>query len=265
MNIFLHELKAYWKSTLIWTFSLGAMALIFFGLYPSFSKDIEQFKSMLEGYPEAIRRGMGISLDNFGSILGYYAFPFTFILLIGAIQAMNLGTSIVSKEVRDKTADFLLTKPITRTRILTGKIMAVVTSLAITNVVYVSIASLIASAVKNEDFSLKLFIMISLSLFFVQLIFMSLGIILSVLLPRIKSVLPISLATVFLFYFLSFLSSNTADDKLRFVTPFKYFDPVRIVETNTYEPLFLMITVVFIVSTLTASYLIYIKKDIHAV
>ncbi|MFA6808663.1 MAG: ABC transporter permease subunit [Eubacteriales bacterium] len=265
MNVFLHELKAHRKSTIIWTLSLAGMIIIFFSLFPAFSKDIEQVKNMMEGFPEAIRSGMGISLNNLGSILGYYAFPFTFILLIGAIQAMSLGTSIVSKEIRDNTADFLLTKPITRVKILTAKILSIITSLAITNILYLLVATIIAYSVKNGDFSLNLFIMISFSLFLVQLIFMSLGIIFSVLLPRIKSVIPISLATVFAFYFLSFLSTNTADDKLQYFTPFKYFDPVHIVETGSYELPFLLITVIVITVSITVSYLIYIRKDIHTV
>ncbi|PAB60693.1 ABC transporter permease subunit [Anaeromicrobium sediminis] len=265
MNIFLHELKAYRKSTILWTISLVLVNIVFFSLYPSFSKDVEKIKSLMEGFPEAIRIGMGISLDSFASILGYYSFPFTFVLLIGSIQAMNFGTSVVSKEVRQKTADFLLTKPIRRTQILTSKIMAVITALVITNVIYIGATIMTISAVKNNDYDSKILFMISITLLFVQLIFMSLGVIISVILPRIKSVLPISLATVFVFYFISFLSSQDPDDMIRYITPFKYFDPTYIIENSAYETPFLIITLVFIVASITASYVIYSKRDIHAV
>lgn len=265
MNIFLHELKAFRKSTALWTISLAIVIIIYFSLFPSFSRDIEQMRSLLQGFPEAIRIGLGITLDSFANVLGYYSFPFSFIVLIGAIQAMNLGTSIVSKEIRGKTADFLLTKPIKRTQVLTSKIMAGVTSLVITNVIYIVVATITASTVKNDDFSFKIFFMISITLLFVQLIFMSLGVIVSVILPRIKSVLPISLATVFTFYFMSFLSSGDADDVIRYLTPFKYFRPDYIIENNGYDRISVIIALVFIVGSITASYVIYSKKDIHAV
>lgn len=265
MNIFLHELKSYRRSTIIWTVSLIVVAIVFFSMFPSFSKDIQKLTNLLQGFPDAIRSGIGISLESFNNILGYYSFPLTFITLIGAIQAMNLGTSIVSKEVHEKTSDFLLTKPISRIEILTSKLLAVLTSLLITNIIYIIATNIIISFVNNEDYSFKIFFMISITLLFVQLIFMSLGVIVSVLLPKIKSVLPISLSTVFIFYFISFLSSTDTNDMIRYITPFKYFDPTYIIENAHYEMPFIIITLVFIAVSIAASYIIYSKKDIHVV
>ena len=133
MNMFLHELKAYRKSAIIWTTALVALVVLFLSMFPSFSREAEEFKKLLEGYPEALRRALGLAVENIGSILGFYSYVFLYISLVGAIQAMNLGMSIVSKEVRDKTADFLLTKPVTRTKIMTSKLLAAVASLVITN------------------------------------------------------------------------------------------------------------------------------------
>ena len=117
--------------------------------YPSFAKDAEEFTKIMEGYPEAIRNALGVNLGNFFTILGFYCFPLSFITLCGAIQAMNLGTSIVSKEVREKTADFLLTKPVTRTTVLTAKLLAAFVSLVITNIVYLAAASY--HGISSED------------------------------------------------------------------------------------------------------------------
>ncbi|MCY6483092.1 ABC transporter permease subunit [Clostridium aestuarii] len=261
MNVFLHELKTYRKSTIIWTLSLIVIVIIYLSMFPAFLKDIDQMKNLLKGFPEAIRNGMGISLNNFGNILGYYSFPLSFVILIGAIQAMNLGTSVISYESRKKTADFLLTKPITRTQILTSKILAVITSLVITNILYITVANITASAVTNNSYSFKTFFMLSITLLFVQLIFMSMGIIISVILPKIKSVISISLGTVFVFYFINFLSS--ADEAIRYITPFKYFDTGYIIENNSYETPFIIIALLFIAITIITSYVIYSKKDIH--
>ena len=73
-------------------------------------------KKYLKDYPEPVRKALGLSVDSISSILGFYSYIFLYITLCGAIQAMNLGTSIISKEVSEKTADFLLTKPVTRHR-----------------------------------------------------------------------------------------------------------------------------------------------------
>ena len=265
MNIYLHELKAYRKSTIIWSCSLVLLIILFLSMFPSFSKDATDVKKLLEGYPEAFRKAIGLSLDTLFTLLGFYSYLFVYVGLCGSIQAMNLGTSIISKEVREKTADFLLTKPVTRKAIMTAKLLAILTSLVITNVVYLVAAIIMATAVKTEAFSLKIFIMISITLFFVQLMFMALGVIISVLFPKIKSVLPISLGTVFGFFMLGMLSTTTSTDIWRFLIPFKYYDTAYIIKNSNYETSFIIVEIVFIVVTIFASYLIYDKKDIHAV
>ncbi|MGF9966969.1 ABC transporter permease subunit [Bacillus rhizoplanae] len=265
MNIFMHELKAYRKSTIIWSLSLIVIIIIFMSMYSSFAEDAKGFMKILENYPEAIRNAIGFNQENFFTILGFYSFPLSFITLCGAIQAMNLGTSIVNKEVREKTADFLLTKPVTRTKILTAKLLAALVSIVMTNIVYFAAASFVALQVKTDDFSLKIFFLLSLTIFFIQLIFLSLGIIISVIVQKIKSVLTVSLATVFAFYFVGMFSDTTGDEMKRYFSPFKYFDTAYIIKHSGYESTFLIVGAVIIIITIAASYVFYIKKDIHAV
>jgi len=265
MNIFLHELRANGKSTFIWSISLIMVVVLFMSFYPSFAKDAEAFTKIMEGYPETVRNLLGVNLGSFFTILGFYCFPLTFITLCGAIQAMNLGTSIISKEVREKTADFLLTKPVTRTKVVTAKLLAAFTSLVLTNLVYLSAASIIAFQVKNENFSFKVFIMLSLTMFFVQLIFLAIGFMLSVMIPKLKSVLPVSLGTVFAFYFLGMFSDTTGEDAKRYLSPFKYYDTAYILKHAEYEAAFLFAGVVIIIIAVISSYVVYTKKDIHSV
>ncbi|WP_440604060.1 ABC transporter permease subunit [Bacillus sp. GB_SG_008] len=265
MNIFMHELKAYRKSTIIWSLSLIVIIIIFMSMYSSFAEDAKGFMKILENYPEAIRNAIGFNQENFFTILGFYSFPLSFITLCAAIQAMNLGTSIVNKEVREKTADFLLTKPVTRTKILTAKLLAALVSIIMTNIFYFAAASFVALQVKTDDFSLKIFFLLSLTIFFIQLIFLSLGIIISVIVQKIKSVLTVSLATVFAFYFVGMFSDTTGDEVKRYFSPFKYFDTAYIIKHSSYETTFLIVGAIIIILAIAASYVVYIKKDIHAV
>jgi ABC-2 type transport system permease protein len=122
-----------------------------------------------------------------------------------------------------------------------------------------------AFQVKTDDFSMKVFFLLSLTIFFVQLIFLSLGIVVSVLVQRLKSVLTVSLATVFVFYFLGMFSDTTGEEVKRFITPFKYFDTAYIMKHSAYEGKFLLAGAVIIIVAIAASYLVYTKKDIHAV
>lgn len=265
MNMFLHELKAYRKSTVVWTLSLILVVGFFMSLYPAISADADQFKKILAGYPVQVRQAFGVSIDHITSLLGFYSYVFSYVVLCGAIQAMNLGISILSKEVREKTADFLLTKPVTRSEIMTAKLLAAFSSLLITNIIYVAAASLIASLVSKQPFDLDIFLLISLTAFYVELMFMCLGVIISVAAAKIKAVLPVSLSIVFGFFIVNMFGSVIGEKAIRYLTPFKYYDTSYIINHGTYEGQFVVIEIIFIVITMMASYIIYAKKDIHAV
>lgn len=264
MNIFLHELKAYSKSIIIWAGSMAALAVIFIFVFSAAFNEIDSFRRVLETMPEAFRKVLNIYVDSISKLEGFYSFIFVYIILCGSIQAMNIGASIVSKELREKTADFLLTKPINRTKILTAKLLAALASLVITNAIYFAITIPLTFTVKSE-FSMKIFILISASLFLVQLMFMTIGIFVSVIAGKIKSVISISLSTVFGFFIVSSLGSVIGDETVQYITPFKYYDTAYIMRNAAYDSTFIIIEIVFIVVAIAASYLLYVKKDVHAV
>src|SRR5665647_474112 len=126
MNMYIHELKVYRKSTIVWTLSLIAIVILFMSIFPAFAKDVAVFQKYVDSLPKTLIAALGIaSLDL--SVLGFYSVIFIYIMLCSSIQAMNIGLSIVSNEERGKTADFLLSKPITRQQIITSKLLAALT------------------------------------------------------------------------------------------------------------------------------------------
>jgi ABC-2 type transport system permease protein len=266
MNIYGYELKSLRKSTFIWICALIALAALYISIYPSMAKDANDFKALLENYPASVRAILGINLDTITSILGFYAMIFSFIVLCGAIQAMNLGVSILSKESRERTADFLLVKPVSRSTIITAKLLAAFTTIVMTNIIFCIITTLMANMVKSDDFSTTLFLMINLTLFFIQIIFIAIGMFVSVFFQKIKTILPISLGIVFGFYLIgALLAIDKNSDIARFISPFKYFDIPYILEHESYEVPYLLLSAVIILICIVATYIIYNKKDIHAV
>ncbi|MFF2890339.1 ABC transporter permease subunit [Paenibacillus sp. NPDC057967] len=265
MNMYLYELKAYRNATMIWTASMTGLVLLMMVMYPAFSADAEAFMDVLASMPESVVQAIGIQIDSIASLLGYYSYIFLYVSLCGAIQAMHLGSSILSKETREKTADFLLAKPVTRGAIITSKALAALTLLLATNAVYFVAASLIAASVALEPYDYGAFALISLSLLLLQLIFLAMGIAAAMLLPRMKTVLPVSLGTVFAFFVLTFIGSSSGDGKLRYVTPFQYFDRAYIIQHGSYETGFVAASLVIIAACSFFGYIRYRKRDVHAV
>jgi len=260
MNMYIHELKVYRKSTIVWTLSLIAVVILFMSIFPTFAKDVAVFQKYVDSLPKTLIAALGIaSLDL--SVLGFYSVIFTYIMLCSSIQAMNIGLSIVSNEERGKTADFLLSKPITRQQIITSKLLAALTSIVITNIIFIAVATIVLQSVKIESFNMNTFILISLSLFLTQLIFVAMGVFISIVVKKIRSVLPISLGIVFGFFIIGMLGSVIGDDVAKYITPFKYFDPAKIIKNSAYEIQFVIITIVFVIIATVGSYVLYSKKD----
>ncbi|MFT3950846.1 MAG: ABC transporter permease subunit [Oscillospiraceae bacterium] len=265
MNLYRHELRSLTKSTVIWTLSIIALAGIYFAVYPSVAQDAGEFKKLLEGYPEKIRAMLNLSVDNLSSVLGFYAMMFGFVLLCGAIQAMNFGASVLSKEARERTADFLLVKPVSRAKIISMKILAAVTMLAVTNAVYYGAAVCMANAATTEHYSGRQFFLINAGLFFTQMIFFFLGLAVSVFFRKLKSVLPVTLGIVFGLYILGTLVVTDNSDKVRILFPLRYINVNYIIRHTGYEQAYLIAGAVIIAASVVASYAVYTKKDIHAV
>lgn len=265
MNIFRHEIMAYRKSTLIWTASLCVLVTVFLLMFPAFTKDVEATQKILSNLPQAVRDALDISLKNFFTVYGFFGYLFTFVSLAGAVQAMNLGVGMISKEDGGKTADFLLTKPISRSSVVTAKLLASITLLVYTNIAFSLVALAIARIVAVGDFNVVTFLLISTTLLLVQMVFLALGFLFSVTIPKIKSVISVSLPTVFTFFIIGMLGSIIGNDNVRYITPFKFFDLNYVISNNSYELKYLLIEIIFVALAITASYVVYIKKDIRAV
>ncbi|RJQ31729.1 MAG: ABC transporter permease [Actinobacteria bacterium] len=265
MNIYRHELKSFAKSTIIWTCSLTVMIVLYLLLFPAFTKDIAVTRKLFSALPKAARAALDLDLDTFFSLLGFYSYLLNFVVLAGAIQAMNIGAGIISKEYRFKTADFLLSKPVTRTKVMTQKLLAALTLILATDVVFISSALAWAKIMIEEPFSAKIFLMLSAILVFVQLIFLVLGALFATVFSRIKSVVSVTLPTVFALFIVDMIGSILDAKNYRYFTPFKYFDSQYIMKHAAYEWRFIILEVVVIACCIAASYIIYLKKDIASV
>lgn len=264
MTIFWHELKSNRTSIFIWSLSLTLLIILFLSLFPSFTKDVGASQKILGNLPPALRDALGISLTNFFTIFGFFSYLFTFITLAGAVQAMNLGVGLLSKEDSNKTADFLLAKPVRRSTIITQKVLAAICTLLITNIIFVIVAYITATIVTTKSFNGLTFLLISLTLLFVQLAFLAIGLFLSVIIPRIRSVIAVSLPVTFFFFIISSLGAIIGNMSVRYITPFKFYDPTYIVQHNSYEWQYMLLEAVLIVVTTVTTYIVFNKKDIRS-
>lgn len=265
MNILKHELKLYFKSTLIWVVSLVVIMLFFTAIYPSFKDSAEAMNKILESFPDSFKKALGMSTMDLSSMLGFFGFMFTYVMLVGGVQAMNLGLSILSNEQRVKTADFLLAKPVKRIKVLHAKLGAGVIYILATNVIFSVSTFILLNMMADSDLSNTILFLFFGSLLMVQLFFFSFGMFVSTFMDKLKTVTPISLGAVFGFFIVNMLNESLDGTPLSAFTPFAYFKPTYIYEHVAYDGRWLILNAVLVVGFTVGAYVKYIKKDIPSV
>lgn len=265
-NIYRHEFRARLRSVLIWSLALTFLIVFYFSLFPAFADQAALMNEMMAKFPPELRAAFGLDNMNLSTVLGFYSFIFLFVQLCLAIQASFYGFGLVSIEESELTADFLLSKPVSRPKVLTSKLLAAFTCLTITNlVVWVSSFATISLFRGGRDYEARTLLLLLLSIAIFQLFFLSVGLLISLLVKRVRSVTPYALGLAFGAYILSAFSGVFGDVALELITPFKHLDPTFIVQQGAFDTPLLLVDVAVSIVALVASYWLYIRRDIPAV
>jgi ABC-2 type transport system permease protein len=251
------------RSVIVWSLALIVLIFIVMSLFSSMAADAELMNEMMAEFPDELLAAFGMNGLDFSTVLGFYSFIFLFCQICLAIQASNYGFSLVSVEERELTADFLLAKPVGRSKILTSKLLSAGTGLVITNIV-VWITTLLAISIFSDgrayDTTALVLLLLSIALF--QLFFLSVGMVISLLVKRVRNVTPFSMALVFGMYLLNAFGNMLGEDTLEIITPFKHFDANYIITNAAYDLPLVLLSVVIIIVSIVGSYMLYARRNI---
>ena len=123
MNIFLRELRANFKSLLIWSGIAILFTTVGFSKFSAFYENPELL-AIMDTIPPAMLAAFDMQAFNLTSVSGFYGIMFGYFSLLLSIAAVMWGSDIISKEERQKMVEFSLTLPVTRSRLVTAKAAA---------------------------------------------------------------------------------------------------------------------------------------------
>jgi ABC-2 type transport system permease protein len=264
MNIIKRELRSNLKALIIWSISM--ISLIYVGMikYSAYQHTGESANKILKQFPSAVKSIFGINSLDITKMNGYYAVFYLYFMLLASIHAVMLGSIIISKEERDKTADFLFAKPVSRFKVVTSKFIAILVNLIIFNIVTL-VSSIVFVNKYNQDKNItdKIIILMS-SLFILQLIFATLGTFIASISKNIKKSTSISTVILLATYFLSIaIDMYDKIDFLKYLSPFKYFPAKLVMQNKTFEPVYFLISFLSIFVFITGTYYFTQKRDLH--
>jgi len=263
MNIFLREVKANLKSLLIWSVIITLLIMIAVGKFSAFAGNPEML-AMLDSMPPAVLDAMNMRAFNLTTLSGFYGVMFLYFGLMGAIAAAMWGSDIISKEERDKTVEFSLVLPVSRSRVVTAKVLAALVN-CIAFVLITWGVSLVATRSYNPDQAFHDFLALQMqAMFFIELIFLGVGLLLGCAMKRYKLSGSTAVGIILVTYFLSLLSTMQENlDFLKYFTPFRYFDAGELFRSGQMDGTYLLISLAIVAVCMAAAYVLYNKRDLY--
>ncbi|MBR6513384.1 MAG: ABC transporter permease subunit [Clostridia bacterium] len=260
MTLFLHEIKRNRVSLIIWTLVITFMLAVCVFIYPEMEG---QMNEMTDAFADmgSFTAAFGMDELNFGEFMGYFGIECGNVLgLGGALFASILGISALAKEEKDKTAEFLLTHPVSRINITFCKLMSVFAQIFILNLC-VAVVTLLSVLAVGEEIDLKKMLLLFLAYFLLQIEIGGITFGISAFLRG--GSLGVGLGIGLMMYFVNIISNLTDSlEFLKYITPFAYAEAGYIINNSAFEWKYMLVGGALLTVSLLLGFVKYNRKDI---
>ena len=206
-------------------------------------------------------QAFGMDRLNFGTLVGFYSAECGNILGIGgAFFAALLGISALAKEEKEHTAEFLLTHPLSRTRVVIDKLLAVIIEIIVMNLITFGVAAASVAAI-GEEIPLKELTLIHMAYLIMQLEIGCICFGISAFIRRGSIGIGLGLAAVM--YFLNIISNiSDSAEFLKYITPYGYTNGADITADLKLDAVLILLGSAYAAAAVILGYIKYSKKDI---
>ncbi|MFT7299304.1 MAG: ABC-2 type transport system permease protein [Sphingobacteriales bacterium] len=264
INLFSKELKRNRKTLLIWMGISSLFTIVVTAFYPTISSMGEGLNMIMSTLPPQITKAMGMDISTWSSIMGFYSTYYKiYIIILISIFTTYTATQIISKEERESTSEFLLTKPISRKSVFTTKILALASLSMIIFLTQVAVAYVGVILFSQKPVLWSLFFRLHLEGVLLMGIFTGFGLVVSQFTNPKRSLIGLVIGLTFGTNLLSALSKLTPSTEwLGYISPFNYLE---LSASNPEETINLIIAAIFfiiIVLTVVVAGKKFILRDI---
>ncbi|WP_298483818.1 ABC transporter permease subunit [uncultured Ruminococcus sp.] len=260
MMIYRKEMRQSFKSLVIWTCSIAFMLLICIFMFPEMKGEMDSVSSVFSNMGE-FSAAFGMDQLSFGELMGFYGVECGNILGIGGgFFAALAGISVLAGEEKERTAEFLLTYPVSRTSVLTQKLAAVLTQVIVLNI-FAEAVSLISAAVIGESFQMREFLLLHTAYMMMQIEIACICFGISAFIRRGSIGIGLGLALVL--YFMNIICNISEQAEfLKYITPYAYAEASNIISGSELEWGLIGFGAVYALVGIVVAFLKYTKKDI---
>jgi ABC-2 type transport system permease protein len=255
-------------SFIIWIIFIAFYILSGMAFYPVLMQGdmFKQITGMFENpFFKTMLSAFGTNLDVMTNILGYYTFrSASFVMILGSFFSMLLAGRILAQEEQEKTAEFLLSKPVTRSEVVWSKLAAFFSYLLFLNVFILIVGFISMEIFRGKgDYPLAAYLIHSFYVFLLMLVFGAIGFFISLWIKRGRPVIGVSIGVIIGGYLIDIFSKLTASvENIGYLSPFKFVDNAVLLPDYSLSWWRLLYFLGISLVLFTLSFFIYKKKDI---
>lgn len=262
--VLLKTIKMRRVSIIIFALVAFGYAMLIGSFYPTLAESAEEFSQLLENYPEGFMAFFGGDIMEFTTFEGFMSleyYNFVWVFVVGGL-AISMATAAIAQENEKGTLELMLWQPISRTKFLSAKVIAMIIVLAVMTLVTV-LGSFTAAASANVVLNQGAYWIWAVVGFLFMLTFGGISFLLSVIFNERGKANLIAIAFLIGSYLLNSLAEII--DKLKdfeFLSLFNYYNPLKILQTGEWPVQSIIIFVAVFVASIALSIYLFKKKNI---
>jgi ABC-2 type transport system permease protein len=266
--LFLKELKLNRTLFIVWSVTIMSLIFMTMAVMPTMLKNSTTLANYIKAYPPEIWKAFSFDPAAFTSPLGFAAvYLMIYTMLLGSIFSISITARTLNREQAERTAEFLLVRPIGRGAIFASKLAAwLVLLLAMNLVLYAAgAASLVLFTPEGLSWSMRDYTTVSVYALLLMLAMGGVGLLLSAAARRAKSLTGPAVGIVLGCYLLDAVAKMTENyDALGWVSPFKWVDTAVTRAGYGLEPWRVACFAALFGASVIAAALVWRRKDILA-
>ena len=247
------------RSSLILVVVFALLSALYFSMFPGIQEEMEVFE---EAFPEFMFDLFGI--EELHTIEGFIAaelYSFFWVLLI-AIYFAYAGAGMIAEDIYDRKMDLILSNPVSRESVVLQKVASLWVPLTVLNVGVPVIVYVGAIAI-GESFNPVALAMTHLLSIPYLLVCAGIGLVMSVVVDRVRRARATALSLVFVLWLVEGVSRLDPDyEWVGAAMPSRYYDETEILVHEEYAFLDAGILLVAFLALLGVAVFLFIRRDI---
>lgn len=244
-----NELRLSRKILLVWMGLVLVLCGFAYFEYLALQDSLGELAGMIDDFPKILRIMFGVN-DELTSALGWYGCIYFWVAFLTYGYAVYLGLSCVAKESVQGTAEYLFTKPVSRSQIVMAKAAASACNLFVL-AVFSGICNYITAILPLGGLEQKGAVAATtIGMFLTEAVLFALALLLSSLAKTYKKAVRLGAGLLLGFYAIYIFAEYQEMPMLYYLTPLKYFDVYMVAKDGFKASFLLAAAILMLISAL---------------